>query len=921
MALIDSTGMFTVVNPSFLQMFGLKNDETIKNVNDKNWNDWLVFESDGTLLHIDEHPVRKAAITGKPVRDKLVGVRLPSGGDLIWMLISADLVLRPDGNIQSTICTYYDITERKKAEEALRENEQFLRETQQVARLGGWKANPESNFLMWTDGVNRLLDAPLDYKPDIIEGLKFYVPKYRPVLLERLLNTLATNEPFTEECELIAMSGRHFWAEVRGLSSESEGGLTYVIGTIQDISERKRRENELEKINRTLQALTKSSQVMMRATDEHAYMKDICKIIVEDCGYTMVWIGFAEDDEGKTVRPVAYNGFDEGYIEALKITWADTERGRGPTGTAIRTGKPATCRDMLTDPRFEPWRKEAIKRGYASSIVLPLMAGGKAFGALTIYSKEPDSFAEYEEKLLAELANDLSYGITAIRLREALRESEERLHAITANTPDHILMQDRDLRYQLVINPQIGLTENDMMGKTDYDILELEDADKLTAIKRKVLETGAAVSLESSLKNSRGEFEYFEGAYVPKLGHKGQTDGLIGYFRNVTERKKIEVAILQAKDEWERTFDTVPDLIAILDKEHRVVRVNKAMAQRLRLAPDQCIGIRCYEAVHGFSCPPEFCPHSLTCRDGGEHVAEVHETILGGDFLVSTTPLCDSEGQLVGSVHVARDITERKAAEDQLAKQAAQLQERKAQLEEINSELESFSYSISHDLRAPLRAIDGFSRIILRQQGDQFDEKTKRQFNMIRDNIKLMGVLIENILSFSRVQKTSMNISIINMDKLAREVWNEIKAANKEQKIELKIKKIKPGYGDLTLIRQVLLNLFSNAVKFTKNKKQGVIEMSSCNESGKTIYCIKDNGAGFDMAHYDKLFGVFQRLHSSEEYEGTGIGLAIVQRIVSRHGGRVWAESEVEKGATFYFTLNSIPVNGTQERRRKNKNS
>jgi light-regulated signal transduction histidine kinase (bacteriophytochrome) len=192
---------------------------------------------------------------------------------------------------------------------------------------------------------------------------------------------------------------------------------------------------------------------------------------------------------------------------------------------------------------------------------------------------------------------------------------------------------------------------------------------------------------------------------------------------------------------------------------------------------------------------------------------------------------------------------------------------------------------------------------------------------MIRDNIKLMGVLIENLLSFSRVQKTSISISEINMDKLVGEVWKEIRAANEEQKIELKIKKIKSGYGDHTLIKQVLFNLLSNAVKFTKNKKQGVIEMSSYADDGKTVYCIKDNGAGFDMAHYDKLFGVFQRLHSSEEYEGTGIGLAIVQRIVSRHGGRVWAESEVEKGAMFCFTLNSAPVDGAPQRRRKKKTS
>ena len=198
---------------------------------------------------------------------------------------------------------------------------------------------------------------------------------------------------------------------------------------IRDITERKNREKEQEKFNRTLQALTKSNQAMMRATDEYGYMKEVCKIIVEDCGYTMVWVGFAQDDEGKTVRPVAYSGFEEGYIDALKITWADTERGRGPTGTAIRTGKPTACRNMLTDPHFQPWRKEAIKRGYASSIVLPLMSDGKAFGALTIYSKEPDPFAEDEVKLLAELANDLSYGIMAIRMREARVKAEEELRA------------------------------------------------------------------------------------------------------------------------------------------------------------------------------------------------------------------------------------------------------------------------------------------------------------------------------------------------------------------------------------------------------------------------------------------------------------------------------------------------------------
>ena len=865
----------------------------------------------------DEIPVVRA-LHGETSHNVILAATFPD--HKLWISASAAPIRSKDGQMLGVVASFIDITASKHAEALLQNSEKRYRRLFESAKDGILILDADTGKVI---DVNPFLLELLGYSYGELYGKHIWELRvFKDIAASKeAFKTLQDNKYNRyEDLPLETRGGRSIAVEI--VSNVYLVDHNKVVQcNIRDITDRKIRENENEKYNRTLKALSRSSQVMMRAADEHAYMEQVCRIVVEDCGYAMVWIGFAEDDEHKTVRPVAYSGFEEGYIDTLKITWADTERGRGPTGTAIRMGKPAICRNMLTDPLFEPWRKEAIRRGYASSIVLPLTAGGKAFGALTIYSKEPDSFAGDEEMLLAEIANDLSYGIIAIRLREALRVSEERFHVIAANTPDHILVQDSDLRYQLVINPQLGLTETDMLGKTDYDVLEFRDADKLTAIKRKVLETGDSVSLESSLRNSRGEPEYFEGTYVPKLGPAGKTEGIIGYFRNITEHKRFEEAIIRAKEEWERTFDTIPDLITILDKEHRVVRVNQAMAKRLRLAPDQCIGARCYEVVHGLSCPPEFCPHVHTCRDGGEHMAEIHETILGGDFLVSTTPLYDSKGQPVGSVHVARDITERKAAEDQLAKQAAQLQERKAQLEEINSELESFSYSISHDLRAPLRAIDGFSRIILRQQGDKFDEKTRHQFNMIRDNINLMGVLIENLLSFSRVQKASMSISVIDMDKLSREVWNEIRTANKERKLNFKITKIKPGYGDLTLIRQVLFNLFSNAVKFTKNQKRSIIEMSSYIESDKTVYCIKDNGAGFDMAHYDKLFGVFQRLHSNEEYEGTGIGLAIVQRIINRHGGRVWANSEVEKGATFCFTLNSAQIDATPEYRRKRKKS
>lgn len=181
---------------------------------------------------------------------------------------------------------------------------------------------------------------------------------------------------------------------------------------------------QLEVENRVLHALSGSRQALMRAADEIELLQDICRIVVEECGYAMVWIGYAEDDAAKTVRPVASSGFEEGYLEGLEISWAETEQGIGPTGTAIRTGQPCICRNILTDPRFGPWRNEAVERGFASSIAVPLVGGQQVLGALNIYSKEPDPFSENEVKLLAELARDLSQGIVTIRLRVSHAEAE-----------------------------------------------------------------------------------------------------------------------------------------------------------------------------------------------------------------------------------------------------------------------------------------------------------------------------------------------------------------------------------------------------------------------------------------------------------------------------------------------------------------
>jgi light-regulated signal transduction histidine kinase (bacteriophytochrome) len=244
------------------------------------------------------------------------------------------------------------------------------------------------------------------------------------------------------------------------------------------------------------------------------------------------------------------------------------------------------------------------------------------------------------------------------------------------------------------------------------------------------------------------------------------------------------------------------------------------------------------------------------------------------------------------------------AEEHKARKQAEEvLEKRTSQLEELNRELESFSYSVSHDLRAPLRAIDGYARLILKKQGDKFDEDTLSKFNVIRNSTQIMGQLIDDLLTFSRLGRQHMSITKLDMDAMMKEAWKELQVINPERGIRFTVKDTPTGYGDRALIKQVCINLLSNAIKFTKYMDDARIETGGRTDGDENVYFVKDNGVGFDMAYYDKPFGVFQRLHSSEDFEGTGVGLAIVQRIIHRHGGRVWAESKVNEGTCFYFSL------------------
>jgi PAS domain S-box-containing protein len=252
---------------------------------------------------------------------------------------------------------------------------------------------------------------------------------------------------------------------------------------------------------------------------------------------------------------------------------------------------------------------------------------------------------------------------------------------------------------------------------------------------------------------------------------------------------------------------------------------------------------------------------------------------------------------------VFQEINQRKLAEIELAKHREYLRDRTAQLEETNKELEAFSYSVSHDLRAPLRAIDGFTRILADDYAPRLDTEGKRVCSVIRENTGRMGRLIDDLLAFSRLGRTEMQPSRIDMGAMANAVFYELTTPEVRERIDFKVGSLPAAIGDPSLMRQVWANLLGNALKFSSKRKRAAISVIAEQKNGDLVFAVKDNGAGFDMQYVHKLFGVFQRLHGMREFEGTGVGLALVQRVIRRHGGRVWAEGETDKGATFYFAL------------------
>jgi PAS domain S-box-containing protein len=391
------------------------------------------------------------------------------------------------------------------------------------------------------------------------------------------------------------------------------------------------------------------------------------------------------------------------------------------------------------------------------------------------------------------------------------------------------------------------------------------------------------------------------------------TSSLVAVVRDITERKLAEEALFEGQQVFRTLVENSPDIIARYDRNCKRTYINPVYLKVANISPQELLST---SPVQRSPLPSDsaLILQDLLRKVLDNGVAEAIDVIwrktdnLDYWYNIYAFPEFDRDGKVMSVMTVSRDITERKRAEEEIRRFNHELEqrvaERTAQLEVTNKELEAFAYSVSHDLRAPLRHIDGFIELLKKGIATNLDEEGRHYMKAISDSAKRMGALIDDLLSFSRMGRNEMSKMQVDIEKLVQEVIREFNPEAEGRNINWQISALPTVTGDKAMLRIVFVNLISNALKFTRKRGPAEIEIgfTKDKETGTVIF-VRDNGVGFDQNYASKLFGVFQRLHRADEFEGTGIGLANVRRIIARHGGRTWAEGEIEKGATFYFSI------------------
>jgi PAS domain S-box-containing protein len=627
-----------------------------------------------------------------------INENIRKNGERVWISWRNKGLRDSHGTVIGNLAIGQDITVVKRTEEALRESEARFKAISEASPVGiGVVSVPDGKFVY----VNTAYEEKYGYAkgellgkgtPDIYHDLKDR---------DHILRILKEHGSVTDcEVRFNRKDKTTFWGLV-SVRPITFGGQPALLGVFVDITERKCTEEKLAKLNRTLSALGKSSQAMMRASNESGYLREVCRIVVEECGYAMTWIGFAKNDEGKTVTPVVHAGFDDGYLENASITWADNERGRGPTGTAIRTGKPAICRNMLIDPDFAPWREEAIQRGYASSIVLPLMGESKAFGAISIYSKDPDPFSEEEIALLTDLSNDLAHGIITLRVRAGkavaevkLRNERNFINAVVLTTGGLIVGLDTEGRIQLfnhACEKTTGYTYSEVKGRIFWEFLLIPEEQEPVKEVFGEIKSGAhsaEIEFENYWVTRAGERRFIKWANSALRDENGGVQLIIGTGIDITERKQSEEALRQSEERYRLLVRHAPAGIYEVDfPSGRFTEVNDVMCTILGYTRDELLAMRAFDVLDQEG-KTRFAARigRAEAGDRPEEAVEYRVRTRDGRFIwaLLNTTFRRKNGKFIGATVVAHDITERKSIEVEVRRRSEELKAANEELGRFN---------------------------------------------------------------------------------------------------------------------------------------------------------------------------------------------------------------------------------------------
>ncbi len=711
-------------------------------------------------------------------------------------------------------------------------------------------------------------------------------------------------------------------------------GSSLVLEMGTDITERLNAQLELHRLNRALKALNGCTDALVRATDESSLLQQVCDIFVQVGGYPLAWVGYAEEDQDKTVRPVAIAGLGSDYVRSVGITWADTERGQGPTGTAIRTGRPCYITDIAADPRFNPWREAASQHLYASAIAVPLKDGERSMGAISVYAPERDAFDQEERQLMVELACNLSHGILAFRIRnerdrmdaelrtlndslerrerelerlvQDLAERERKYRELFELTNEAIIIFEPGHEIILEANPfacsLYGYEHEELVGLSLKRLTrDIERGEQQIA---ELLAYGSCVNFESvHFRRDGSPLHILASSKVISYG--GQR-AVLTVNRDITRLKnaeeelrrtqaeleervrertaelgRVNAELRRSRDEWQATFDGMSDAITVHSPDFRVLRCNRAFRE---MFPDADLETaHCYELVHGLDHPPETCPLARTVAGRRSEVCELYEPHLSRFISIRTDPMFDDEGNLYGIVHTISDISERK---------------------EIEGLKNEFVGRVSHELRTPLSSLRGFAELML--QNEYPPEKRRQFLTVIHRESERLGSLINDVLDIQRIESGQQVLRFVpvTLPQIARDTVEVFASAHPQHRFVVDLPDELPAArGDTEMLHQIMNNLVSNAIKYSP--EGGEVRLTARPSGSHVLVSVSDQGIGIPGEALSRIFSKFYRVENAaaRKIGGTGLGLALVKDIVELHGGRVWAESVLYQGSTFYFTL------------------